>query len=102
MTFEDTIRLLSGRGLKEEEPLDAQGWKRVKARVAWVRETLAALAEADRRMNERCCAAVNRLPEEEFERLCDEEQAKVDAILDQLNAVRKHDRWPPHLYFGGI
>jgi hypothetical protein len=102
MSFEDTIRILLGRGAKRREPLDPAEWKRVKARVAWVRETIAALADAQARMHERCLAAVNRVPEEEFDRIVDEEQAKVCVCLDQLQAVRDHDLWPAHLYFGEI
>jgi hypothetical protein len=71
-------------------------------RQAWVRETAAALRAAQRAMDDRCMAAVERLSEEAFDRLVDEEQAKVCAILDQLNAVRDQDKWPPHLYFGGL
>lgn len=103
MSFNDTIRILLGRSdPAAHEPLDAQEWKRVKARVAWVRETVEALKEAHRHRDERCMAAVDRVPEEEFERICDEEQAKVCLFLDQLQAARDHDRWPAHLYFGGI
>jgi hypothetical protein len=60
------------------------------------------LSEAQRARDERCGEAVDRLSEEEFERLCDEEQAKVDAIRAQLDAVIDEDRWPRDLYFGGI
>lgn len=102
MSFDISVTMLLGRGAKGQEPLDPVEWKRVKARVAWVRETIAALREAQRQMDERCGAAVDSVSEEEFERIFDEEQAKVCAILAQLNAVRDHDRWPPHLYFGRI
>jgi len=95
---DDTIEILQRRG-PELGPLDPAEWKRVKARVGWVRETLAALHDAQDRMHERCRAAVDRVPEAEFERICDEEQAKVDAIMDALNAVRDRDEWPRHLYW---
>ena len=72
-----------------------------KARVAWVRSAIAALEEAQRQMDERCGAAVDRVSEEEFNRICDEEQAKVCAILDQFAAVRERDEWPPEAFFGG-
>jgi hypothetical protein len=64
-----------------------------------VRGAVAELREAQRQMDERCDAAVDRVSEDEFNRIFDEEQAKVCAILDQLHAVRDHDRWPPHLYW---
>lgn len=71
-------------------------------RAVWVRETVEALRRAQAHMDERCLDAVDRVPEAEFSRIFDEEQAKVCAILDQLHAVRDHDRWPRHLYFGGL
>jgi hypothetical protein len=100
--FDSSVTILLGRGAGEMEPLEPGEWKRVKARVAWVKETMAALAEAQRHMDKRCLAAVERVPDEEFHRIFDEEQAKVSAILDQLHAVRDHDRWPAELYFGGV
>jgi hypothetical protein len=127
MSAEDSIRILLGRAASGREPLDAAEWKRAKARVAWVRETVAALIEAQRRMDAlaqsvrgtdeqgalaqsvrgtdeqgtRCSAAVDRVSEEEFNRIFDEEQAKVSAILDQFAAIRERDEWPPEVYFGG-
>jgi hypothetical protein len=77
-------------------------WKRVAARTVWVRETVAAMREAQRQMDDRCTEAVGRLSEEEFERLCDEEQAKVDAFRAPLKAAAEHDLWPRELYFGCI
>jgi len=53
-------------------------------------------------MDDRLTAIVGEVSEEEFERLCDEEQAKVDAIRAEIEEVTKHDRWPRVLYFGGI
>jgi hypothetical protein len=66
-----------------------------------VRGAIAALEQAQRQMDERCGAAVGRVSEEEFNRICDEEQAKVCAILDQFAAVRERNEWPPEIYFGG-
>jgi hypothetical protein len=72
------------------------------ARAAWVKATAAAWREAQRQMDERCDAAVTRLSEEEFERLCDEEEAKVDAFRAPLRAVAERDVWPREMLFGGI
>ena len=36
------------------------------------------------------------------ERLCDVEQAKVDAIRAPLKAAAERDVWPRHLYWGEI
>ena len=115
MSAEDSIRILLGRAATGREPLDAAEWKRAKARVAWVRETVAALIEAQRHMDvlaqsvrgtdeqgTRCSAAVDRVSEKEFSRIFDEEQAKVSAILDQFDAIRERDEWPPEIYFGGV
>jgi hypothetical protein len=53
-------------------------------------------------MDQRCEAAVDRLSEEAFERLFDEEQAKVKAFLLPLRAAAERDVWPRELYWGGI
>jgi hypothetical protein len=102
MNPKDTIHILLGRGRKGSEPLDSDECKRVAARAAWVRETEAAWRAAQRRMDERCCEAVELLSEEAFERLCDAEQAKVDAFRVPLKDAAERDRWPRHLYFGCI
>jgi hypothetical protein len=84
---------------RREEPLSPEEWKRIKARCAWVKEKIAAMAAAQRARDARCDEAADRLSEEEFERLCDEEQAKVDAIRAQLDDVVEHDKWPRDLYW---
>jgi hypothetical protein len=93
-----TIRMLQSGPIIES----AEEWRRKQARIAWVQETTAALAEAQEAMNERCCAAVDKLSEEDFDRLVDEEQAKVDVFLAPLHAAAKHGKWPKHLHWGGI
>jgi hypothetical protein len=94
MTPENTIRVL----LAGASRLAAYR----EARAAWVKATAAAWREAQRRMDERCDAAVTRLSEEEFERLCDEEEAKVDAFRAPLKAVAERDAWPREMHWGGI
>ncbi len=101
MSSKDTIRILLERG-GEGDPLGPGEWRRVAARIAWAREIMAAWAEAQRQMDDRCRAAVDRLSDEEFEKLCDEEQAKVDAIRARIDAVIERDQWPRELYFSGI
>ena len=98
MTAHTTIEMLR-RGF---ECADAAEWRRKAARCAWVKGSMAALRQAQRQMDDICMAAVDRLSEEEFERLVEEEQAKVDAIRDPIDAVIERDEWPKHLYFGGI
>ena len=72
------------------------------ARQAWAEATVAAMFAAQRQMDERCGAAVDRLDEEAFERLFEEEQAKVDVFREPLMAAAERDMWPRELYFGGI
>ena len=72
------------------------------ARAAWARRTSAAWLEAHRTMDDRLGAAVDKLDEEAFERLCEAEFAKVDAIMAQLRAAIDEDKWPRELYLGGI
>jgi hypothetical protein len=72
------------------------------ARAAWVKETAAAWREAQRQMDDRCDEAVDRLSQEEFERLLDEEEAKVDAFRAPLKTAAERDLWPRHLYWGNI
>jgi hypothetical protein len=71
-------------------------------RGAWVRKTAAAWRDAHHEMDDRLGEAAVRLSEEEFERLCDQEQAKVDAIRQQISDVIDKDRWPKELYWGAI
>ena len=84
------------------EAADAAEWQRMEARCAWVKERTAAWRAAMHAMDERCSEAVERMDEDEFERLFDAEQAKVDAIRAELQAVIDKDQWPRGLYFGGI
>lgn len=72
------------------------------ARMAWVRETAAKWRAAQRAMDDRCDEAVEHLSEEEFERLCDADEAKVDAFRRPLKEAAERDLWPRELYFGGI
>ena len=53
-------------------------------------------------MDDRLGEAVERLSEAEFERLCDAEMAKVDAMMAQLRAAVDEDRWPRELYRGDL
>jgi TorA maturation chaperone TorD len=94
MTAERTIRVLLADCGRQAE--------RREARAAWARKTAAAWHEMMQQMDDRCTKAVERLSEEEFDRLFEAEQAKVDAIYAQLRAVIDKDRWPKELYWGGV
>ena len=99
MTPEQKIqKLLTAKPERTIEHL-ADELTRQTARVAWVRETSAALSEAQREMDERCSEACERLSEKAFDRLFEAEEAKVEAIFAQLRAVADHDRWPRHLHW---
>ena len=98
MNFHGTIKMLE-RGLRTD---DAEEWRRKAARTQWCMEMLEKWWAAVQHQDKRCMEAVDKLSEEEFERLCDEEQAKVDAIRTEIDAVIEHDRWPAHLHFGGV
>jgi hypothetical protein len=89
--FENTLRILLADTSKLAGCKDA--------RAVWVRETASAWRAAQRQMDERCDEAVTRLSEVEFERLCDEEEAKVDAFRAPLKAVAERDVWPREMHF---
>jgi hypothetical protein len=71
-------------------------------RAAWVWETGEACLKAMQDMDDRLTAVVDRVSSEEFDRLYDEEQAKVDAIRLPLKDAAERDLWPRELYWGGI
>jgi len=72
------------------------------ARAAWARETAAAWRQAHREMDDRLTEAVGRVSEEEFERLCEAEMDKVDAMMAQLRAAVDEEKWPRELYWGCV
>jgi hypothetical protein len=78
---------------------DAAEWKRMEARTAWVKETAAAWREAQRAMDDRCTEAAGWMDEAALHRLCEAEQAKVDAIRAPLQAAADDDKWPRGLYW---
>jgi hypothetical protein len=94
-----TVQMLLLHGMTDEKPLSRERWNRITARVAWFRETSDAWLKAQHEMDDRCTAAVDHLTEQEFDRLFDAEQAKVDAIRAPLQAVIDHDRWPRELHW---
>lgn len=127
MSAEDTIRILLMRDANKHGPLDPAEWQRVAARVAWVRRTMAAWEEAERKVEQawdrtldspsplagegRGEGAHNELddlpppPEQVGPRNCvrrTEREAQRDAIHAEIRAVIDHDRWPRGLHFKGI
>ena len=88
------------RGAGDGTALDAVQWRRIAARLAWTRATLARWRAAQEQRDARCSEVCERLDAAAFTRLCDAEQAKVDAIRAQLDAVIERDEWPRELYWG--
>jgi hypothetical protein len=103
MSHEATIRALldaAGHGPGEQ----AKAKARVAARVAWVKEIMAALKAAQKRVDDAWSRIFDALPndldEEELEAIPEpSEQAELDAIFAEIQAVRDHDRWPRHLHW---
>ena len=103
MNPEETIRALlasAGQVAGEQEQREA----RIAARVAWARQTIDAMFEAQKRVQEAWDRIFDELPddlsEEELEKIPEPpEQAVVDALYEQIAAVRDHDRWPKHLHW---
>jgi hypothetical protein len=105
MSAEDSIRALLA-GLETSDPAD---WRRKSARIAWVKDTVAALRAAQQKVDEAWDRMLEALPdhlgEEELDALNlpdPPEQAEVDALHAQIRAVIDHDRWPRELYFGDL
>ena len=107
--FQDTIVILLGRAAKGLGELDPTEWRRVKARTAWVRETMARLWDAQDRADAAWMRRVREnahLSDEQLEALPEPpeppEQAELDAIFAQVRAVVERDEWPRGLYWGEI
>jgi hypothetical protein len=80
---------------------------RVAARVAWVKERIAALKAAQQRADEAWERILDALPDhlddDDREAIPDPpEQVELDAILAEIEAVRDHDRWPRKLHWGDV
>jgi hypothetical protein len=72
------------------------------ARWLWVHETTLAWQEAMRRCDAAWCELVKDIPEDEIDDVEvpePPEQAEVDALWGQLNAVIQKDQWPRELYW---
>ena len=105
MTPEETVKALlaaAGQVAGDREQQEA----RIAARVAWVKERIAALKAAQQRVFDAWDQILDALPEdiddEELEAMDipdPPEQAELDAILAQINDVRERDLWPKDLYW---
>lgn len=107
MTRKATIKALlaaAGQVAGDQDRREA----RVAARVAWVKERIAALKAARKHVDEAWARIVDALPDDDLddderEPIPDPpEQAELDAIHAELDAVRDHDRWPKELHWGDV
>ena len=71
-------------------------------RVAWARQAAVDWHKAQRAMDDFLTGIVLKVSEEEFNRLFDQEQAKVDAIRKPMDDVAERGLWPRELYWGGV
>ncbi|HEX8523055.1 MAG TPA: hypothetical protein VF669_12430 [Tepidisphaeraceae bacterium] len=106
MTPQETIRaLLTEAGQAADEQERAQA--RIAARIAWVHEAMDALLAAHKKVNDAWDRIFEALPEDMDDEEVDQippppEQAELDAILAEIEAVRDHDRWPRHLHWKNL
>ena len=91
MSAELTIKMLLAEARKTAD--------RRAARAAWARQASAAWLKATLEMDEFLTAAVERMNKAEFERLCYEEFAKVDAMMAELRAAVDEDKWPREMHW---
>ena len=103
MRFAATIRMLKS-GMRTE---DADEWRRKKARAEWGREIARARHAAQMRADAAWMHLMAALPEDATEEEVEAvppppEQAELDAIEAQIDDMMKRDKWPRHLYWGGI
>jgi outer membrane protein TolC len=82
---------------------EEQAAARLAARHAWIKQAIDAYFAAQERVAEAWSRILDEHPDlddEALEQLPDPpEQAEVDALWAEIEAVRDHDRWPRHLYW---
>jgi hypothetical protein len=106
MTSKATIEALLAAATRVAGDQDRRE-ARVAARVAWVKERIAALKAAQQRADEAWERIVDALPDDVDDDELEAsppppEQAELDAILAEIEAVRDHDRWPRKLHWGDV
>jgi hypothetical protein len=108
MTTSQTIAaLLAAAGEKAGE--QARHESRLAARIAWVKERIAALKAAQQRVFDAWDRILDALPDDIDDKELEAmdipdppEQAELDSIHAELDAVRDHDQWPRKLHWGDI
>ena len=101
----DALLAAVAQGAGDDDRRDA----RVAARAAWALERIAALKAMQQRVDEAWARLFEARPDlladddDEREAIPDPpEQAELDAILAEIDAVRDHDRWPKQLCWGDV
>jgi hypothetical protein len=99
----DALLAAAARRARDQEAAAA----RIAARAAWVNEVVPALFAAQDRVHQAWIRMFDALPDdltdEQAEALPEPpEQAELDALQAQIDAVLERDQWPPHLYWGDI
>lgn len=105
MSNEETIRaLLAAAGNVAGE--EAQAEARIEARIAWAKQRIADLKAAQQRVFDAWDRILDALPDDLDDEALEAmdirdppEQAELDAIWAEIQAVREHDRWPKHLHW---
>jgi len=103
MNTNQTIKtLLASAGQVADDRANAEA--RVAARVAWVKQRIADLKAAQKRVDEAWTRIFDAQPEDLDDDALEAipeppEQAELDAIFAEIEAVRDHDRWPRHLHW---
>ena len=105
MPHSQTIQSLLTAAAKAAE--NNEHTPRIAARAAWVREIMAKLRAAQKKADDAWMAAVAALPDdhsdEELQAIPEPpEQAELDAIRAEIDAVVEKDQWPRELYFGKV
>lgn len=92
--------VISGLLAGVADPVEqARAGKRVAARLAWARDRLAALSVAQQATMDAWDRLLDADPEAEE---APPESAAEQLIWEEIDAVRRHDRWPRHLHWGDV
>lgn len=95
--------LLNGTAAGDAEGESRRAEARTWARMAWARQRCAALRRAQRKADAAWMTLVARYDDAEEAEMPEleppPEQAEVDAIWAELQAVIVQDRWPAHLHW---
>jgi hypothetical protein len=101
----DRLKEMLALGLSPDEAVaeTRRAEARAGARAAWAKARIEALRDAQKRCDAAWMKLVAEHPGDDDDDMPPPpEQAEVDRILAELDAVRHHDRWPRHLHWGDV